>query len=253
MATPDKDESLVSEIKAIWSRDHHYGVRRVYLALRKLEDFKTVNHKKVQRIMRELGLQGIGYRKHTRKYDSSKGPEGKRVKNRLHRKFKTDRPMQKLVSDVTEFKIPKTGERIYLEPIMDLYNNEILTYSISTRPDLAFTQAPLNELVTTLPKLSYRTTIHTDQGWQYRHRSWRKTLKEHNIFQSMSRKATALDNAVIESFFNKLKVEVGSLKQFENAEQLMNTIKTWLDYYNNERIQTKLKGASPVEYRQLAS
>ncbi len=253
MSTPHKDAALIQAIKDIWSRDHHYGVRRVYLALRKLDDFKTINHKKVQRIMRELGLQGLGYRKQTRKYDSSKGPEGKRVKNRFHRKFKTDRPMQKLVSDVTEFKIPKTGERIYLEPIMDLYNNEILTYSISTRPDLAFTQAPLNELVTTLPKLSYRTTLHTDQGWQYRHRSWRKTLKKRNIFQSMSRKATALDNAVIESFFNKLKVEIGSLKQFESAKQLMDTIKQWLDYYNNERIQTKLKGQSPVEYRQLAS
>jgi len=253
MSTPHKDAALVKAIKEIWSRDHHYGVRRVYLALRKLDAFKNVNHKKVQRIMRELGLQGIGYRKKTRKYDSSKGPEGKRVKNRLHRKFKTDRPMQKLVSDVTEFKVPTTGERIYFEPIMDLFNNEILTYSIGTRPDLSFTQAPLEALVTTLPKLPYRTTMHTDQGWQYRHRSWRKTLKKHNIFQSMSRKATALDNAVIESFFNKLKVEIGSLKRFENAEQLIQTIKNWIDYYNHGRIQTKLKGASPVEYRQLAS
>jgi transposase InsO family protein len=151
MSTPHKDAALVNAIKEIWSRDHHYGVRRVYLALRKLDAFKNVNHKKVQRIMRERGLHGIGYRKKTRKYDSSKGPEGNRVKNRLHRKFKTDRPM------------------------------------------------------------------HTDQGWQYGHRSWRKTLKKHNIFQSMSREATALDNAVIESFFNKFKVEIGSLKHFEKC------------------------------------
>lgn len=140
---PHKDATLISTIKEVWSKDHHYGVRRIYLALRKLDEFKTINHKKVQCIMHEIGLQGTGYRKQTRKYDSSKGPEGKRVKNRFHRKFKTNRPMQKLISDVTEFKIPKTGERVYLEPIMDLFNNEILTYSISTRPNLEFTQAPL--------------------------------------------------------------------------------------------------------------
>ncbi|WP_278437698.1 DDE-type integrase/transposase/recombinase, partial [Leuconostoc lactis] len=108
---------------------------------------------------------------------------------------------------VTEFKISVTGEKVYLEPILDMYNNEILTYAISTRPDLAFTLQPLNQLVAQLPKLSYRTTIHTDQGWQYRHRTWRKTLKKNRIIQSMSRRATALDNAVMESFFNKLKVE----------------------------------------------
>lgn len=122
-----------------------------------------------------MGLQGSGYRKQTRKYDSSKGPEGKRVKNKIHRKFKTDRILQKLVSGVSEFKIPATGEEIYIEPIMDLYNREILAYSISSRPNLTFILQPLEQLLNKLPELPYRTTIHTDQGWQYRHRAWRKS------------------------------------------------------------------------------
>ncbi|NKN80478.1 IS3 family transposase, partial [Weissella cibaria] len=236
----DPDEPLRVAIRTIWEADNHYGVRRVYLELRKQPEFVKVNHKKVQRFMHEMGLKGVGYNKQSRKYDSSKGPEGKRVKNKIHRRFKTDRPLQKLSSDVTEFKVPATGEKVYLEPILDMYNNEILTHSISTRPNLEFTLQPLNQLVERMPELSYRTTIHTDQGWQYRHRSWRKTLKKNRIIQSMSRRATALDNAVMESFFNKLKVEIGPLNNYSSAKELIDAINNWILYYNNTRIQAKL-------------
>ena len=249
----DPDEPLRVAIRTIWEADNHYGVRRVYLELRKQPEFAKVNHKKVQRLMHEMGLKGIGYNKQSRKYDSSKGPEGKRVKNKIHRRFKTDRPLQKLSSDVTEFKVPATGEKVYLEPILDMYNNEILTHSISTRPNLEFTLQPLNQLVERMPELSYRTTIHTDQGWQYRHRSWRKTLKKNRIIQSMSRRATALDNAVMESFFNKLKVEIGPLNNYSSAKELIDAIDNWILYYNNTRIQAKLNGHSPVEYRKMAA
>ena len=250
---PDKEESIRTAIKKIWNNDCHYGVRRVYLMLRKQVEFSCVNHKKVQRIMHEMGLKGLGYQKQTRKYDSSKGPEGKRVKNKLHRRFKTDRPAQKLVSDVTEFKIPSTSEKVYLEPIMDLYNNEILTFSVSTNPGLKFALSPLEQLINVLPQKNYRTTIHTDQGWQYRHRAWRKMLKNQKIIQSMSRRATCLDNAAMESFFNKIKVELGSLKNYSTSEELIHQIKNWIKYYNNERIQVKLNGQSPVKFRQLAA
>ncbi|WP_172437016.1 IS3 family transposase, partial [Weissella cibaria] len=249
----DPDEPLRVAIRTIWEADNHYGVRRVYLELRKQPEFAKVNHKKIQRLMHEMGLKGVGYNKQSRKYDSSKGPEGKRVKNKIHRRFKTDRPLQKLSSDVTEFKVPATGEKVYLEPILDMYNNEILTHSISTRPNLEFTLQPLNQLVERMPELSYRTTIHTDQGWQYRHRSWRKTLKKNRIIQSMSRRATALDNAVMESFFNKLKVEIGPLNNYSSAKELIDAINNWILYYNNTRIQVKLNGHSPVEYRQMAA
>ena len=249
----DPDEPLRVAIRTIREADNHYGVRRVYLELRKQPEFAKVNHKKIQRLMHEMGLKGVGYNKQSRKYDSSKGPEGKRVKNKIHRRFKTDRPLQKLSSDVTEFKVPATGEKVYLEPILDMYNNEILTHSISTRPNLEFTLQPLNQLVERMPELSYRTTIHTDQGWQYRHRSWRKTLKKNRIIQSMSRRATALDNAVMESFFNKLKVEIGPLNNYSSAKELIDAINNWILYYNNTRIQVKLNGHSPVEYRQMAA
>lgn len=129
-----------------------------------------------------------------------------------------------------------------------MYNNEILTHSIGIRPDLSFTLQPLNQLVEQLPEISYRTTIQTAQGWQYRHRILRKTLRQNYIIQSMSRRATALDNVIMESFFNKLKVEIGTLTNDTSVKKLIDPINNWILYYNNTRIRAKLNGHSPVEY-----
>ncbi|GAO99505.1 IS3 family transposase [Fructobacillus ficulneus] len=221
--------------------------------LRKTSKYSQINHKKVQRLMHEMNIQGSGYRKKRAKYNSYPGPNGRTTKNRFRRRFQTDRRLQKLTSDVTEFKVPATGEKLYLEPILDLYNKEIITYSLSTKPDLAFALKPVQELVAKLSKRHYQIYLHTDQGWQYRHRSWQKLLQKNGIKPSMSRKATALDNAPMESFFNKLKTELGELSQFNRVNELREAIQKWIHYYNTERIQIKLKGQSPIEYRQLAS
>lgn len=247
----DHNNDLKNLIKHIWNQDNHLGVRRICLILSNQYHLK-VNHKKVQRLMVLLNIKGLGYSKQKRKYDSSKGPEGRRVKNRLNRRFKTDRPWQKLVSDMTEFKVPKTNEKVYLEPIMDLYNNEILSYSITSgSPNLRFAISPLQKLETLIPKLSYRTTMHTDQGLQYRHKSWQKLLKENSIFVSMSKKARCHDNACIESFFNKLKVEIKELKEYNNSSELIKDIENWIAYYNCRRIQVRLDGYSPLEYKNM--
>lgn len=231
----------------------YYGVRRIWALLRKNSDYSRINHKKVQRLMHEMNIQGAGYCKKRAKYNSYPGPDGQTTRNRFHRRFQTDRPLQKLSSDITEFKVPTTGEKLYLEPILDLYNKEIVTYALSTKPSLAFAIEPVKELIEQLPKRGYQTYLHTDQGWQYRHHSWRKILRQNGIKPSMSRKATALDNAPMESFFNKLKTELGELSQFNGIPELKTAIENWIHYYNTERIQIKLKGQSPIEYRQLAS
>ena len=237
----------------LWKGDNHLGITRITSLLDSVFDL-TVNHKRVANLMHILGISGIGYHKQTRKYDSSKGPEGTRIKNRLNRRFKCDRALQKMVSDVTEFKIPGTLEVVYLEPIMDLYNNEILTYAITAgNPNLGFALKPLDDLIDSLPEASYKRFLHTDQGWQYRHRSWQKKCRKAHITPSMSRRATCLDNACMESFFNKLKVEIGDLKQYHSASELIFAIKSWITYYNNNRIQMKLGGQSPIKYRQQAA
>lgn len=237
----------------LWNGDKHLGVVRITSLLNSVFDLK-INHKKVYRLMQALEIYGMGYHKRTRRYDSSKGPEGKRVKNHLNRRFECDRELQKMVSDVTEFKVPKTSEKVYLEPIMDLYNNEILTYVITAgSPNLEFALSPLNELISKLPEATYKRFLHTDQGWQYRHRFWQQKCRKAHVTPSMSRRATCLDNACMESFFDKLKVELGDLKQYNSANELIRAIKNWISYYNKHRIQIKLGGKSPIEYRQFAA
>ena len=160
--------------------------------------------------MREHGLLSRMYNRQTRKYDSSIGPQGKKAKNRLHRRFKTDRPYQKMVTDVSEFRYGNMGqaERIYLSPIKDLCTDEIVSFNIGDHPTTDFVMKPLTELINKRPTLNYRMTVHSDQGIQYQTSTWRHTLKKHRIFQSMSRRATCLDNAPMESFFHTMKVEL---------------------------------------------
>lgn len=140
----------------LWNSDNHLGITRITSLLKSVFNL-AVNHKKVANLMHVLGIYGVGYHKQTRKYDSSKGTEGTRVKNHLNRRFECDRALQKMVSDVTEFKVPGTLEVVYLETIMDLYNNEILTYAITAgSPNLEFALKPLNELMMSLPEASYK-------------------------------------------------------------------------------------------------
>jgi transposase InsO family protein len=246
----DSDKQIKSDILEIWNKDNHYGIIRVTDALNNDYGYH-VNHKKVRRLMRELGIYGLGYSKRIRRYDSSKGPNGKRVKNYLNRRFESALRFQKLVSDVTEFKLPN-GDKLYLEPIMDLYNREILDYELFQVPNLENSLKVFKRLVPTITGNSYKTTIHTDQGWQYRHYSYQSLMKKNHIRISMSKVSTPVDNAPIESFFNKLKVEIKPLKQIKDINELKTEIDNFIDYYNNVRIQHKLKGRSPVNYRLAA-
>jgi Transposase and inactivated derivatives len=204
--------------------------------------------------MREQDWLCQAYNRQKRKYNSYKGTVGIIAPNRLNRRFKTDRPYQKLVTDVSEFRYggKSQNERVYLAPIMDLFNDEILAFNISDHPTVEFALKPLKEALESIPKVNYRTTVHTDQGFQYQHRHWQDTLKEHRVFQSMSRKATCLDNATMESFFHIMKVEVMD-EQFKTKEELIEAMTAWINFYNHRRIKTKLDGKSPVKYRELTA
>lgn len=247
------DEELLKKISEIKEENHDYGYRRVTLALHNLGI--QVNHKKVQRVMQENGLQSTAYNKKSRKYNSYKGTIGKIAPNRLHRRFNTDRPYQKLTSDVTELRWGdgSMNHRAYLEPIYDLYNGEVISFNIDLHPTVAFAIKPLKEVLNKLPKLAYRTTIHTDQGFQYQNPQWVRELKSHHVFQSMSRKATCLDNAAMESFFHILKCETVYTHHYETYEEVKTAVTKWIHYYNNQRIKVKLGGKSPVQYRILTT
>jgi putative transposase len=251
MNNEDSDQEWKTLILALFEKhEGRYGYRRIHAELQ--AQGYVINHKKVQRIMKELDLKCVKFVRKSR-YKSYKGKVGKVAKNRLNRRFKTPHALQKLVTDVTEFKC--TGEeKLYLSPIMDLYNGEIIGFSMSKRPTLDFVMASLEQAIPIIKAhANYRTTIHSDQGWHYQHNSWVKTLKRNKIFQSMSRKATCADNAAMENFFGLLKQEMYYGEELMSYDTLKQKIETYINYYNNERIKQKLAGMSPVKYRTHAS
>lgn len=251
MAREDPDKELKKVILELFQKhEGKYGYRRIHLELR-AQDYH-VNHKKIQRIMGKLGLKCVKFTRKSR-YNSYHGTVGKVAKNRLNRRFRTPIRLQKIVTDVTEFKCIG-DEKLYLNPMLDLYNGEIISFGISNRPTLDFVLGPLNEAAEVIRnEAKYRTTIHSDQGWHYQHQEWIKTLKKNKIFQSMSRKATCADNAVIENFFGILKQEMYYGEELVSYHVLKQKIEKYIDYYNNERIKVKLAGLSPVQYRTQTS
>ena len=147
---------------------------------------------------------------------------------------------------ITEFSV--CNEKVYLSPIMDLYNREIISYSISKSPNFLQTREILQGLFEKLPE-GATPLLHLDQGWQYQMREFQHMLAEHNIKQSMSRKGNCLDNSSMENFFGRLKTEMFYGETFQSTDEFIRTLEEYLWYYNNERISLKLKGMSPVQYR----
>jgi putative transposase len=247
MKKENPNQDLERLIQSIFDEHNgNYGYRRIQLEL----DNRGVkaNHKKVQRIMKKLGLKGKKFWRKTRKYSSYKGTVGKVAKNRINRRFHTNVPHQKLTTDITEFKC-SDGLKLYLNPIMDMFNGEILSFEISKRPSLELVMKPLEEALEIVKDSGYRTTIHSDQGWHYQHNKWVKMLKKNKVFQSMSRKGNCLDNSPMENFFGLLKQEMYHGEALCSFKDLKNKIEIYIDYYNNKRIKQKLAGMSPVQYR----
>ncbi|MFS9014195.1 IS3 family transposase [Streptococcus salivarius] len=242
----DKDKELKAEIQSIYyEHKGNYGYRRMTLELRN-RGF-MVNHKKVQRLMKVLGLSARIRRK--RKYSSYQGEVGKKAENLIQRQFEASKPMEKCYTDVTEFAIPASSQKLYLSPVLDGFNSEIIAYNLSTSPNLAQVKMMLEQAFT--EKYYEKTILHSDQGWQYQHDFYHHFLEEKGIQASMSRKGNSPDNGMMESFFGILKSEMfyGYEKTFKSIEHLEQAIVDYINYYNNKRIKIKLKGLSPVQYR----
>lgn len=204
---------------------------------------EPVNHKKVQRLMQILGIKSVVRLK---KYRSYRGQEGRIAPHLLQRQFTATGINQKWVTDVTEFAV--AGEKLYLSPMMDLYNGEIIAYELCSRPVLRMVTDMLDKAKEQLHK-EEKPWVHSDQGWHYQHIGYQKRLTEGGLTQSMSRRGNCLDNAAMESFFGTLKSELYHLHKWQSVEQLEKAIHEYINYYNHERIKLKLKGLSPVQYR----
>ena len=241
-----EEENLIKKIKLIIDKSkRRYGYRRVTLMLK--NKGLVVNHKRVYRLMKEQNLLCDKFHRKTRKYYSYKGEVGRIANNELNRNFKVDTPNKVWVTDVTEFKVG--SDKLYLSPILDLYNSEIVSFSMSTRPTINFTNRSLNEAINKAPKPE-DLIIHSDQGFHYQHHTWVKMLEDNNIRQSMSRKGNCIDNSPMENFFAILKQEMYYGNEFRNIKNLKEEIIEYITWYNSDRIKTKLKGLSPVQYRE---
>lgn len=243
---PDKHSLVKAAIIAIYHQHKgRYGYRRITTTLK--GKGMRINHKRVARLMHECGLKSLV---RIKKYKSYKGRQGKIARNLLKRNFKARKPYQKWVTDITEFAV--AGKKLYFSPILDLYNGEIVSYSISKRPNFHQIMDMLQKAMIRLPSQA-RPILHSDQGWQYQMREYQELLRKRKIRQSMSRKGNCLDNAVMENFFGILKSELFYNQQFTSIESLQREIANYIDYYNNDRIKQKLNGLSPVQYRTQAA
>ena len=241
----DKYARAKAEIAAIYHEHKgRYGYRRVTDELHNRGIM--LNHKTVQRLMKGLGLI---CRVRMKKYRSYKGEKGTTADNVLDREFQVEKPNQKWVTDVTEFRL--FGKKLYLSPILDLCSGDIVTYTISDSPNLLMVTTMLEQAFEKIPDKT-NLLLHSDQGWHYRHKQYVQMLKDKGIRQSMSRKGNCYDNAVMENFFGHLKSELLYLQEFESLEHFKAELVEYIDYYNNRRIKARLKGLPPAIHRQQA-
>ena len=231
-----KDADLKEHILATHRLHPDFGYKRMRTALRK-EGF-LVNHKKVRRLMRELGIRSV-----IRKKRPFAGRKPSVVfPNVLNREFTAEAPLQKLVTDITYI---RTGHDFaYLSVVMDLCNNEVVAWKMSKRNDLMLVVDTIKDLE------APGALLHSDQGFQYTTKTYANLLEKKNLRGSHSRRGNCYDNACIESFFSHLKTEKLYLEKPKTFEDAQRMVKEYMIYYNQERFQNKLGDLSPVEYRE---
>lgn len=221
-----------------------YGYRRMTLALRR--EGCVLNHKTVRKLMKQHAFICCVRRK---KYRSYMGSGGCAPGNLLARNFRATGSGQKWCTDITEF---RTGShKLYLSVVQDLFNNEIIAWHTSGRPELSLACKMLEKALR-VKKAHTGLILHSDQGWHYQTQMWRAMLDDAGVTRSMSRKGNCLDNAVVENFFSHLKTEMYYQKKYESTEVLKRDIAKYIRYFNHERISLKTGGLSPVEYRTQA-
>ncbi len=239
---PDKYEVIKQWIKLVYHKHKgRYGYRRITDELN--NEGVIINHKTVLKLMKSLGLKSVI---RIKKYKSYKGEQGKITPNILERNFRATQPNQKWATDITEFNV--SGKKLYLSPIIDLFNQEIISYELTERPVFNQVTQMLKKAFKTIPNNTY-LILHSDQGWQYQMKQYQYLLKQKGITQSMSRKGNCLDNAIIENFFGTLKSELFYSMKFKDINHLKSEIKEYINYYNNERIKSNLNKMSPIQYR----
>lgn len=242
----EKNQSDFNIIKEIFLESHKkYGVPRIQLQLATKYGV-IMNKKKIAKLMKEGNLRAII--KPRRKYNSYKGEGDLKINNLINRNFSSTHPLEKITTDVTEFKF--WWGKCYLQVYLDMFNSEVLAFEISKTIPLTSTLTLLNKLINAYGDKLKGTIVHSDRGWQYQESSYQAIVKKAGMIQSMSHIANALDNAIIESFYKTVKEEFfkGQQIKYQNFTDFYNGLVEYLTYYNNDRILMRLK-TSPIRFR----
>lgn len=240
-----EENMLVKEhILAIHKMHPYYGYKRMTRALSR--EGIVANHKRVRRLMRELGIRSVIRKK--RPFYGRKGSV--LFPNVLNREFFAEKPYEKLVTDITYIRVG--DEFVYLSAVLDLYNNEIVSWQLSERNDLKLVIDTIKQLEG--KQFAKKALIHSDQGFQYTTKAYEKQVKEDlQIIGSHSRRGNCHDNACIECFFSHLKTEKVYLVRPKTMEEAYVAIQDYIHFYNQDRFQSKLNDLSPIEYREKAA
>lgn len=205
------------------------------------------NIKRIRRLMKLVGISSVirrkrkGYKKHI--------PE-QVGENILNREFKSDKPNEKWLTDVTEFKVSGTTTKLYLSAIIDLFDNSVVAHKLGTSNNNPLVFETYDLAILNNPDA--KPIFHSDRGYQYTSRTFKHKLDIQGAIQSMSRVGRCIDNGPMEGFFGIIKSEMYYLNKYNDINVLKNDIDNYINFYNNERYQAKLKGLSPIEYRKQA-
>ena len=227
---------MYSSVKGI------YGYRRITLNINKILN-SNYNHKRIYRLMKSIKLTAVIRRKRKRYIQSTPQTTAENI---LNRKFVANKPNEKWLTDVTEFKLTN-GSKAYLSAILDLADNIIISYVIGRANNNKLVFDTLDKAIESNPNAS--PLFHSDRGFQYTSKTFKNKLNQINATQSMSRVGRCIDNGPMEGFWGTLKSEMYYLKKFDRFEELEQAIDEYIEFYNTKRLQKKLKGMAPLEYR----
>lgn len=246
----DRYKDIKEKILEVYTESKNvFGYRRIKIALKRKFNI-IINHKKVKRLMKELSIHSVIRRKKF-KYNTIKILDlGKVEDNLLNRNFKSSKLNEKWVTDITYLHYGKNREKAYLSAVMDLYNNEIISYKLSTSLKIDFVKNTFNDAFYKQKGVDLSNLIvHSDQGGHYKSLQYKKIILKNKAKLSMSRKGNCYDNACIESFFGHLKSELLYQNFFESKNELFKAIDNYIYWYNTFRFQSVLKNRTPIEAR----
>ncbi|WP_354142454.1 IS3 family transposase [Brevibacillus brevis] len=242
-----ENEKFTQVMMTIYEKvEHTFGYRQLTLHMRK-QTRKTINHKRVELLMKVMGIQSVIRRK-KKKYTNATPQQV--AENLLNRKFHADAPNEKWLTDVTEFKYGN-GQKAYLSAILDLHDKSIIAYVLGRSNNNPLVFQTLKRALQAAPGSS--PMLHSDRGYQYTSLGFKKLLDDNNIIQSMSRVGRCIDKGPMESFWGTLKCEEYYLHTYHTFEELERDVEAYIHFYNYERLQAKLNGLSPMEFRTKAA